>query len=50
MCRNIKTLFNFDPLEQVQIEVPLPAWLENLLNNPQDYATPFVVVPPRSGP
>lgn len=42
------TLFNFDPLERVQVDVRLPAWLENLLNNPQDFATPFVVVPPRS--
>ena len=41
------TLFNFDPLERVQVDVPLPAWLENLLNNPQDFGTPFVVVPSR---
>jgi hypothetical protein len=44
------TLFNFDPLERVQVDVPLPAWLENLLSNPQDFATPFVVVPPRAAP
>ena len=44
------TLFNFDPLENIQVEVPLPAWLENLLSSPLDFGTPFVVVPPRSGP
>jgi hypothetical protein len=42
------TLFNFDPLERVQVEVPLPAWLEDLLDHPENYGTPFVVVPPRS--
>ncbi len=40
-------LFSFDPLERVQVEVPLPSWLEQLLSNPQDFGTPFVVVPPR---
>lgn len=44
------TLFNFDPLERVQVNVPLPAWLENLLSHPLDFATPFVVVPPRTAP
>jgi hypothetical protein len=41
------TLINFDPLERVQVQVPLPAWLVALLNDPIQYATPFVVVPPR---
>ncbi len=38
-------LFSFDPLEKVQVPVPLPTWLSDLLGNPQQYATPFVVVP-----
>ncbi len=44
------TMFNFDPLENIQVEVPLPGWLENLMNNPLDFGTPFVVIPPRNGP
>ena len=41
------TLFNFDPLEEVQSDVGLPGWLNDLLNNAEQYATPFVVAPPR---
>ena len=47
MCRNIRPLFNFDPLENVQVEVPLPGWLLRLMSDPLNYGTPFVVVPPR---
>jgi hypothetical protein len=41
------TLISFDPLERVQVQVPMPDWLVALLNDPIQYATPFVVVPPR---
>jgi hypothetical protein len=44
------TLFNFDPLENIQVEVSLPGWLETLMSNPLDFGTPFVVIPPRNGP
>lgn len=42
------TLFSFDPLERVQVQVPLPSWLEDMLSNPFAYGTPFVVVPERT--
>ena len=41
------TLFSFDPLERVQVEVQLPDWLTAFLNDVEKVATPFVVVPPR---
>jgi hypothetical protein len=40
-------LFNFDPLEKVQVEVPLPVWLLRLMSDPVRFGTPFVVVSPR---
>lgn len=41
------TAFNFDPITQTQIPVPIPAWLESYILNVQNYATPFLVIDPR---
>lgn len=40
-------LFSFDPIERVQVEVPMPAWLVRLMGDPVSFGTPFVVVPSR---
>ena len=42
------TLFNFDPIEGVQVEVPMPNWMHDYFNNPLVYATPFLVIEPRT--
>ncbi len=43
-------MFNFDPLEGVQMPVALPAWLQAYLESPLLYGTPFLVIEPRSAP
>ena len=39
--------FNFDPMEQIQKRVSVPTWLQEYINNYQNYATPFLVIEPR---
>jgi hypothetical protein len=42
-------IFNFDPLTGIQQPVAnVPTWISTLLNDPVKYATPFVVVAPRT--
>jgi len=41
-------VFNFDPLAGIQKPVTnIPTWINDLLNDPVSYATPFLVVPPK---
>ncbi|RUM70302.1 MAG: hypothetical protein DSZ07_02695 [Sulfurovum sp.] len=39
--------FNFDPIEQIQKKVSVPTWLQEYINNYQNYATPFLVIEPK---
>jgi len=39
--------FNFDPIEKIQKKVTIPQWLQDYINNYQNYATPFLVIEPR---
>jgi hypothetical protein len=39
--------FNFDPIEKIQKKVTVPIWLQDYINNYQNYATPFLVIEPR---
>jgi hypothetical protein len=39
--------FNFDPLEKIQKRVAIPQWLQEYIDNYQNYATPFLVIEPR---
>jgi len=41
------TAFNFDPMLGIQQKVDIPVWLQEYINDYQDYATPFLVVEPR---
>lgn len=41
------TIFNFDPLEEVQQVVTPPAWVQTYFENYRDYGTPFLVIEPR---
>jgi len=36
--------FNFDPIEGIQKELVFPEWLEDYIDNYQDYTTPFLVI------
>ena len=40
-------LFNFDPLEGVQVPVEMPTWLQAFMGNYALYATPFLIIEPR---
>jgi len=40
-------IFNFDPIEQIQKKVSVPTWLQEYINNYQNYATPFLVIEPK---
>ncbi len=45
---NQVTMFNFDPVAKVQQPVALPpAWVQQYIQNLQNYATPFLVISPR---
>ena len=45
---NQVTMFNFDPLSKTQQPVTLPpAWVQQYIQNLQNYATPFLVMSPR---
>jgi hypothetical protein len=39
--------FNFDPIEKIQKKVTIPQWLQDYIDNYQNYATPFLVIEPR---
>jgi len=39
--------FNFDPIEKIQVPVTIPTWLQNYIDNYQNYATPFLVIEPK---
>jgi hypothetical protein len=39
--------FNFDPMSGIQKRVTIPLWLQNYVNDYQEYATPFLVIEPR---
>ncbi|CAA6808401.1 MAG: Unknown protein [uncultured Sulfurovum sp.] len=39
--------FNFDPIEKIQKKVLVPTWLQNYIDDYQNYATPFLVIEPR---
>jgi hypothetical protein len=39
--------FNFDPIEKIQMKVTIPQWLQDYIDNYQNYATPFLVIEPR---
>jgi hypothetical protein len=39
--------FNFDPIEKIQKKVLVPTWLQNYIDNYQNYATPFLVIDPK---
>ncbi|MCK4441813.1 MAG: hypothetical protein KAU90_07380, partial [Sulfurovaceae bacterium] len=39
--------FNFDPILGIQREVTIPDWLQDYINNYNNYATPFLVIEPR---
>jgi hypothetical protein len=39
--------FNFDPIEQIQKKVTVPTWLQEYINDYQNYATPFLVIEPK---
>lgn len=44
-------VFSFDPLEGIQQPVTnIPTWIQDLINDPLTYATPFVTVAPRTAP
>ena len=42
----VKT-FSFDPIEQIQTQVSIPQWLQDYIDNYQNYATPFLVIEAR---
>ncbi len=42
------TLFNFDPLEEVQQPVNTPEWINTYFTQYQSYGTPFLVIEPRA--
>ncbi len=39
--------FNFDPIEKIQKKVNVPQWLQDYIDNYQNYATPFLVIEPK---
>lgn len=42
------TIFNFDPLQEIQQPVAAPAWVQAYFSNYVNYGTPFLVIEPRS--
>ncbi|NEW59819.1 hypothetical protein GSY74_00865 [Sulfurovum sp. bin170] len=40
-------VFNFDPILGIQKKVDVPQWIQDYINNYQEYATPFLVIEPR---
>lgn len=42
------TLFNFDPLTEIQQPVNTPEWVQTYFRNYTNYGTPFLVIEPRS--
>lgn len=42
------TIFNFDPLQEIQQPVVAPEWVQAYFSNYVNYGTPFLVVEPRS--
>lgn len=42
------TLFNFDPLQDIQQPVVTPEWVQTYFSNYVNYGTPFLVIEPRS--
>jgi diphthamide synthase subunit DPH2 len=40
-------VFNFDPMRGIQKKVSVPNWIQEYINNYNDYATPFLVIEPR---
>jgi hypothetical protein len=39
--------FNFDPMEKIHTKVDVPQWIQDYIDNYQDYATPFLVIEPK---
>jgi hypothetical protein len=42
------SIFNFDPLEGIQQTVDAPAWVQTYFDNYLNYATPFLVIEPKT--
>jgi hypothetical protein len=40
-------VFNFDPMRRIQKKVTVPSWVQEYINNYNDYNTPFLVIQPR---
>ncbi|MCH9741047.1 MAG: hypothetical protein K0U38_09470 [Epsilonproteobacteria bacterium] len=43
-------VFNFDPMLGIQKKVDVPAWIQEYINDYNNYATPFLVIEPRNTP
>ncbi|CAA6812651.1 MAG: Unknown protein [uncultured Sulfurovum sp.] len=39
--------FNFDPIQKIQKKVIIPDWIQDYIDNYQNYATPFLVIEPK---